>query len=71
MLKLTINRKSLKTICFAYVRSLLEYADILWDNCKQQQCNEIEIKSKLKLDVLSLVPQNLLKFIHSIKSLDG
>ena len=60
MLKLTINQKSLKSIYFAYIRSLLEYADILWDNCTQQQCNEIE-KSKLKLDVLSLVPRNLLK----------
>ena len=42
MLKFTINRKSLETIYFAYIRSLLEYADVLWDNCTQQQCNEIE-----------------------------
>ena len=47
MLKITINRKSLETINFAYIRSLLEYADILWDNCIQQQCNDIE---KIQLD---------------------
>ena len=41
MLKFTINRKSLETIYFAYIRSLLEYADVQWDNCTQQQCNEI------------------------------
>ena len=29
MLKFTINRKSLGTIYFAYIRSLLEYADVL------------------------------------------
>ena len=42
MLKITINRKSLETINFAYNRSLLEYADILWDNCTPQQCNDTE-----------------------------
>ena len=42
MLELTINRKSLEAIYIAYIRSLLDYADILWDNCMQQQCNEIE-----------------------------
>ena len=44
MLKLTINPKSLGNIYFAYIRSLLEYADILWGNCTQQQCNYIEKK---------------------------
>ena len=38
----TIARKTLETIYFACIRSLLEYADILWDNCTQQECNEIE-----------------------------
>ena len=42
MLKFTINQTSLKTIYFAYLRSLLEYADVLLDNCTQQQCYEIE-----------------------------
>ena len=42
MLKITIDRKLLETIYFSYIRSLLEYADIRWDNCSQQDCNNIE-----------------------------
>ena len=54
MLKFTINRISLETIYFAYIRSILEYADILWDNCTQkQQCNEIE--KKIEADATRLV----------------
>ena len=52
MLKFTINRKSLETIYFAYIRSLLENADVLWDNCTQQQCNEIE---KIQLEAGRIV----------------
>ena len=52
MLKFTINRKSFATIYFAYIRSLLEYADVLWDNCTQQQCNEIE---KIQLEAGRIV----------------
>ena len=52
MLKFTINRKSLETIYFAYIRSLLEYADVLWDNCTQQKCNEIE---KIELEAGRIV----------------
>ena len=33
MQKLITNWKSLQTIYFANIRSLLEYANILWDNC--------------------------------------
>ena len=52
MLKSTINQKSLETIYFAYIRSLLEYADVLCDNCTQQQCNEIE---KIQLEAGRIV----------------
>ena len=52
MLKFKINRKSLETIYFAYIRSLLEYADVLWDNCKPEQCNEIE---KIQLEAGRIV----------------
>ena len=43
MIKFTIDKKSLETIYFVYICSLLEYADILWDNSTKQECNEIEI----------------------------
>ena len=52
MLIFTINQKSLETIYFAYIRSLSEYADVLWDNCTQQQCNEIE---KIQLEAGRIV----------------
>ena len=50
MLKFTIDRKWLQTIYFAYIRSLLEYADILclWNNCTQQECSDI---GKIQPDV--------------------
>ena len=52
MLKSTINPKSLETIYFAYIRSLLKYADVLCDNCTQQHCNEIE---KIQLEAGRIV----------------
>ena len=52
MLKFTIDLKSLETIYFTYIRSLLEYADIIWDNCSQQECNEIE---KIQLEAGRIV----------------
>ena len=37
-----MDRKSLQTIYFSFIRPLLEYADVVWDNCAQQQINELE-----------------------------
>ena len=52
MLKFTIDRNLLETIYFAHIRSLLEYADIIWDNCSQQECNENE---KIQLEAERIV----------------
>ena len=41
-MKFTMDRKSLQTIYFSFIRPLLEYADVVWDNCTQQQINELE-----------------------------
>ena len=40
--KYTLDRKSLETIYIAFVRPILEYADVVWDNCTQQEKHEIE-----------------------------
>ena len=32
-LKFRVLRKSLEKMYFAYIRSLLEYSDVVWDNC--------------------------------------
>ena len=52
MLKFTFDRKSLETIYFTYTRSLLEYADIIWNNLSQQEFNEIE---KIQLEAGRIV----------------
>ena len=43
-LKFDLDRKSLETIYIyiSFICSILEYADILWDNCSQQEKQDIE-----------------------------
>ena len=41
-LKFQLDRKSLQTIYISFIRPLLEYADVVWDNCTQQEANELE-----------------------------
>ena len=40
--KYTLDRKSLETIYITFIRPILEYADIIWDNCTQQEKNYLE-----------------------------
>ena len=37
-----LNRKSLERLYVSYVRPLLEYANTLWDNCTDNECNQLE-----------------------------
>ena len=41
-LKYDLDRKSLETIYIVFIRPLLEYADVLWDNCTQAEKQELE-----------------------------
>ena len=41
-LKFKLHRKSLEIICIAFIRPLLEYGDIIWDNCTQYEKNELD-----------------------------
>ena len=41
-LKFKLDRKSLETIYIAFIRPLLEYADVIWDNCSQFEKDELE-----------------------------
>ena len=50
--KFIIGRKSLQKLYFTFIRSILEYADVVWDNCTQQQSNEIE---KIQLEAGRIV----------------
>ena len=41
-LKYKLDRKTLHTLYFAFVRSKLEYARIVWDNCSNQLSDLLE-----------------------------
>ena len=41
-LKFKLDRKSLETIYTAFIRPLIEYGDIIWDNCSQYEKDELE-----------------------------
>ena len=41
-LKFLLDRKSLQTIYFSFIRPLLEYADVVWDNCTDYEVEELE-----------------------------
>ena len=41
-LKYKLDRKSLETIYIAFIRPLLEYGDVIWDNCTQYQKNKLD-----------------------------
>ena len=41
-LKFQLSRKSLQIIYFSFIKPLLEYADVVWDNCTQYEANELE-----------------------------
>ena len=41
-LKFHLDRKSLETIYITFIRPLLEYGDIIWDNCTHQEKIELD-----------------------------
>ena len=41
-LKFKLDRKSLEQIYLVFIRSLLEYGDVIWDNCLQSEKQELE-----------------------------
>ena len=51
-LKFKLDRKSLQIIYFTFIRPILEYADIVWNNCTQYEVNELEKKIRMKQPVL-------------------
>ena len=47
-----LDRKSLQVIYMSFIRSLLEFANVVWDNCAQYEINEIE---KIQNEVARIV----------------
>ena len=42
MLKYTLSRSSLVKIYFSFIRPVLEYADVVWDGCSEQDSKSLE-----------------------------
>ena len=40
--KFQLDRKSLQNIYFSFIRPLLEYADVVWNNCAQYEAEDLE-----------------------------
>ena len=41
-LKFILDRKSFEVIYTALIRPILEYGDVIWDNCAQYEKNEMK-----------------------------
>ena len=41
-LKFILDRKSLETIYLSFIRPVLEYGDVIWDNCTLYQKRELD-----------------------------
>lgn len=42
MLKHKVNRKTLVKIYIAFIRPVLEYSDVVWDNCSEKDAKLLE-----------------------------
>ena len=51
-LKFLLDRKSLETIYISFIRPVIEYADTIWDNCTQNDKQELE-KIQLEAEQIS------------------
>ena len=51
-LKYVIDRKSIETIYFSFIRPKLEYASHIWDNCSKRDSDLLE---KFQLDIARLL----------------
>ena len=50
--KYRLSRKSLETMYKSYILPLLDYADVLWDNCTEIQANTLE---QLQIEALRII----------------
>ena len=65
-LKFRLDRKSLEIIYTAFIRPLLEYGDVVWDNCAQYEKDELEKiqheEARIATGATRLVSQHTLSF---------
>ena len=41
-LRYLLDRKSLEVIYFSFIRPIMEYADVIWDNCSQYEKDDLQ-----------------------------
>ena len=51
-LRFLLDRRSLEIIYMSFIRPLLEYADVVWDNCTLYEVNALE---KVQLETARIV----------------
>ena len=62
--KFLLDRKSLETIYISFIRPILEYGDVVWDNNTRQEKQDIE---KIQIETASIVTGTTkLVSIHSL-----
>ena len=40
--KYELDRKALESVYISFIRPVLEYADVIWDNCTQKEKQDLE-----------------------------
>ena len=63
-LKLQLVRNSLRVIYMSFIRPILEYADVVWDNCAQYEIIELEKNQNKAARIVSIefsINRNLLR----------
>ena len=51
-LKFVLDRKSLQSIYFSFIRPVLEYVNVVWHKCTQHEANELE---KIQIEAARIV----------------
>ena len=69
-LKLKLDRKSLETIYTAFIRPLIEYGDIIWDNCSRYEKMNLK-KFRMKRLEWQQEPLDLFLLVPLVKKSDG
>ena len=59
-LKFKLDQKSIEIMYVAFIRTILEYVDVIWDNCARYEKNEIE---KIQLESARIITATPYQYI--------
>ena len=66
-LKFEVDRKSLETIYLTFIRPILEYANVVWDNCTHYEKEELEKYKMRRQELLQALPNSCLHKLSTKK----